>query len=267
MLYLPLQKNSSMLTNQKIKWIKSLEQKKFRKETGCFVVEGEKMVNELLKSRYKTIEIYATSSLSSEMRLKAPKDILIEEITEVQLERISQLKSPNKVLAVAELPSKAIQPDITKGLSIMLDNLQDPGNLGTIIRTAAWFGIGTIYCSPDTVDVFNPKVVQSTMGALFNMNMIYHPLDEIIQLAKQSNTPVYGTHLNGENIYKAKFQGNAIIIMGNESQGLSEKISRQVDQNLFIPTFPAGVNAVESLNVSVAMGIVCAEFRRQNINI
>jgi len=254
-----------MLTNQKIKWIKSLEQKKFRKETGCFVVEGEKMVRELLRSPYKTVEIYVTPSLYSEMQLMASKSTLVEEINESQLGRISQFKTPNQVVAITEIPDQTLKPLLPEGLSIMLDNVQDPGNLGTIIRTAAWFGIEAIYCSPETVDAFNPKVVQATMGSLFVTNLVYCSLDEVVQMAKQQDIPIYGTHLKGENIYRSGLPGKAVIVMGNESKGLSGNLSRQGDRNLYIPTFPAGANAAESLNVSVAMGIVCAEFRRQNI--
>lgn len=254
-----------MLSNNKIKWIRALEQKKYRKETGCFVVEGEKMVKELLNSSFKTMEVYATQTLFTELQLIAGKKIEIQLVSEPELERISQLKTPNQVLAVAQLPEDSGNIELLTGLSIALDNIQDPGNMGTIIRTAAWFGIKDIFCSPDTVDVYNPKVVQASMGALFKVNLKYVQLESLLIKAKAKNIPIFGTRLNGTNLYKKVLPKDAIILMGNESKGLSVELSSKVDENLMIPSFPAEVANIESLNVSIATAVICAEFRRQMV--
>lgn len=256
-----------MLSNNKIKWIRALEQKKYRKETGCFVVEGEKMVKELINSSVLVNEIYATQSMYSEMQLIAGNKSEVILIKEPELERISQLSTPNQVLAIAQMPKEPENVDRISSLNIALDNIQDPGNLGTIIRTAVWFGIGNIFCSHETVDAYNPKVVQSTMGALFKVNIHYIHLDNLLSKAKSQKIPIFGTRLDGTNLFTTVLPENAIILMGNESKGLSGELSSKVDKNLMIPSFPSEVANIESLNVSVATAIICAEFRRQSLNI
>lgn len=251
-----------MLTNNKIKLIKSLDKKRSRLESGCFVVEGEKMVRELLQSRFETIEVFAVQPYIDELPSTLTRKTEISAISERDLERISHMKTPNKVLALAKLPDSQPIPDLN-GLNIALDNVQDPGNLGTIIRTAAWFGIGNVFCSTDTVDVYNPKVVQSTMGAVFKVNVNYCDLTELASTARKANVPLFGTSLDGQNLYDTNLPKNAIIVMGNESKGLSAEVSALMDNNLKIPSYAPPTADMESLNVSVATAIVCAEFRRR----
>lgn len=252
-----------MLTNNKIKLIKSLDKKRERIESGCFVVEGEKMVRELLMSRFETIEVFAVQQYIDELPANLKRKSEISAISEHDLERISFLKTPNKAVALAKLPEKRTPADL-RGLSIALDNVQDPGNLGTIVRTAAWFGIANVFCSPDTVDVYNPKVIQSTMGAIFKVNVTYCDLAELAATARKAGIPMFGTRLDGENLYAAKLPNDAIVVMGNESKGLSAEISALMDSNLKIPSYAPPTSDMESLNVAVATAIVCAEFRRQN---
>ena len=252
-----------MLTNNKIKLIKSLDKKRERIESGCFVVEGEKMVRELLMSRFETIEVFAVQQYIDELPANLKRKSEISAISEHDLERISFLKTPNKAVALAKLPEKRTPADL-RGLSIALDNVQDPGNLGTIVRTAAWFGIANVFCSPDTVDVYNPKVIQSTMGAIFKVNVTYCDLAELAATARKAGIPMFGTRLDGENLYAAELPKNAIVVMGNESKGLSAEISALMDSNLKIPSYAPPTSDMESLNVAVATAIVCAEFRRQN---
>ena len=252
-----------MLTNNKIKLIKSLDKKRERIESGCFVVEGEKMVRELLMSRFETIEVFTVQQYIDELPANLKRKSEITAISEHDLERISFLKTPNKAVALAKLPEKRTPADL-RGLSIALDNVQDPGNLGTIVRTAAWFGIANVFCSPDTVDVYNPKVIQSTMGAIFKVNVTYCDLAELAATARNAGIPMFGTRLDGENLYAAKLPKDAIVVMGNESKGLSAEISALMDSNLKIPSYAPPTSDMESLNVAVATAIVCAEFRRQN---
>ena len=253
-----------MLTNNKIKLIKSLDRKKSRTESGCFVVEGEKMVRELLQSRFETIEVFAVQSYIDELPAALKRNAEFTAVGERDLERISFLKTPNKAVALAKLPDneQLVTPDLN-GLNIALDNIQDPGNLGTIVRTAAWFGIKNVFCSSDTVDVYNPKVVQSTMGAIFKVNVVYCDLTELAATARKANVQLLGTRLDGENLYATNLPKNAIVVMGNESKGLSAEISALMDSNLKIPSYAPPTADMESLNVSVATAIVCAEFRRR----
>ena len=252
-----------MLTNNKIKLLKSLDKKRERVEAGCFVVEGEKMVRELLMSRFETIEVFAVQQYIDDLPANLKRKAEITAIGERDLERISFLKTPNKAVALAKLPEKQPLPDLS-GLNIALDNVQDPGNLGTIVRTAAWFGIGNVFCSPDTVDVYNPKVIQSTMGAIFKVNVSYCNLTDLAATARKAGIPMFGTRLDGKNLYAAKLPKDAIVVMGNESKGLSAEISTLTDSNLKIPSYAPPTADMESLNVSVATAIVCAEFRRRN---
>ena len=254
-----------MLTNNKIKLIKSLDRKKSRTESGCFLVEGEKMVRELLQSRFETVEVFAVQPYIDELPATLKRKAEITAVSERDLERISFLKTPNKAVALVRLPDShtAPLPDLN-GLNIALDNVQDPGNLGTIVRTAAWFGIKNVFCSPDTVDVYNPKVIQSTMGAIFKVNITYCDLATLAATARKAGIPMFGTRLDGENLYAAELPKNAIVVMGNESKGLSAEISALTDCNLKIPSYAPPTADMESLNVAVATAIVCAEFRRQN---
>ncbi len=240
-----------MLSKNEIKRVKQLEQKKFRKELGLFVAEGPKVVGDLLRHGYRPQRIFATKGY------QRPVSLEINEITDDELRKISFLQHPQQVLAVFPIPSAL--PTLHSPLSLALDGVQDPGNLGTIIRIADWFGIDTIYCSTDTADAWNPKVVQATMGSIARVNIIYTDLEELL---KKTTLPVYGTLLDGENLYTQELAAEGIIVMGNEGNGISEKIRSFISHRLFIPNYRQGDTA-ESLNVAIATAITCAEFRRR----
>ena len=238
------------LSNNEIKRIKSLSQKKFRDEYGAFVAEGEKIVDEALRSGYEIEAVYRR-----------------EEIGEDRMSRISQLSSPSPVLAVIRKPAQEQIQIPSKGLFLGLDSLRDPGNLGTVIRIADWFGINAIFASYDTVDVFNPKVVQSTMGAIFRVRFHYCDLESVCKGFMEAGGRVYGTFLDGKDIYSCNLETGldcpVMAVMGNESEGISDRISKIVSDRLFIPSYPADEPGSESLNVSVATAVTVAEFRRR----
>lgn len=252
-----------MLTNNKIKFINSLEIKKNRQNSKCFIVEGEKMILELIKSKLKTVELFALTDFIRKNNVKLKQIDSIIEISEKELKKISSLKTPNQVLAIVNIPSPKINNTTFKSLNIVLDNIQDPGNLGTIIRTANWFGVNNIFCSNNTVDAYNSKVIQSTMGAIFRTNIFYTDIADIIQKAKNSGQQIYGTLLDGDSIYDLPLNNNGIIVMGNESKGISKPIQKLIDNKILIPNFPENINDMESLNVGIANAIALAEFRRQ----
>lgn len=238
------------LSNNEIKRIKSLSQKKFRDEYSLFVAEGEKIVDEALRSGYEIEAVYRR-----------------EEIGEDRMSRISQLSSPSPVLAVIRKPAQEQIQIPSKGLFLGLDSLRDPGNLGTVIRIADWFGINAIFASHDTVDVFNPKVVQSTMGAIFRVRFHYCDLESVCKGFMEAGGRVYGTFLDGKDIYSCNLETGldcpVMAVMGNESEGISDRISKIVSDRLFIPPYPADEPGSESLNVSVATAVTVAEFRRR----
>lgn len=238
------------LSNNEIKRIKSLSQKKFRDEYDLFVAEGEKIVDEALRSGYEIEAVYRR-----------------EEIGEDRMSRISQLSSPSPVLAVIRKPAEEQIQIPSKGLFLGLDSLRDPGNLGTVIRIADWFGINAIFASYDTVDVFNPKVVQSTMGAIFRVRFHYCDLESVCKGFMEAGGRVYGTFLDGKDIYSCNLETGldcpVMAVMGNESEGISDRISKIVSDRLFIPPYPADEPGSESLNVSVATAVTVAEFRRR----
>lgn len=238
------------LSNNEIKRIKSLSQKKFRDEYSLFVAEGEKIVDEALRSGYEIEAVYRR-----------------EEIGEDRMSRISQLSSPSPVLAVIRKPAQEQIQIPSKGLFLGLDSLRDPGNLGTVIRIADWFGINAIFASYDTVDVFNPKVVQSTMGAIFRVRFHYCDLESVCKGFMEAGGRVYGTFLDGKDIYSCNLETGldcpVMAVMGNESEGISDRISKIVSDKLFIPPYPADEPGSESLNVSVATAVTVAEFRRR----
>ena len=241
-----------MITRAEIVDIKSLATKQGREELGAFIAEGEKLVGEIRNSSLRIRRILQTKPIFADGEI----------ISEKEMERISQLKSANSVLAVVELPScnlAAVKPD--KNLILALDRVQNPGNLGTIIRLADWFGISDIVCSEDTADCFNPKVVQATMGAILRVRVHYTNLAK--WLGNQSNTKIYGTFLEGENIYSAELDKSGVIVMGNEGQGISAEVAETVSHKLLIPPYPTDRCGSESLNVAVATAVICSEFRRR----
>ena len=252
-----------MLSKNQIKWVHSLELKKNRRKEGLFVAEGPKVVGDLLRAGYVARAIFSTT--------ERPNAQLI---TDDELRKLSFLQHPQEVLAVFEIPlnSQFSIPNreatilnskfstLNSNLSLALDGVQDPGNLGTIIRIADWFGIQTIFCSEDTADCYNPKVVQATMGSLAHVHIIYIDLEAFLQSV---DCPIYGTLLDGQNIYQQQLSTEGIIVMGNEGNGISPAIRQLVTHKLLIPNYNTSGETAESLNVAIATAITCAEFRRR----
>ena len=257
----------SKISNAEIKRIRSLAQKKYRDEYGLFVVEGEKMVAEALSSGFEVEAVYRR-----------------DEIGEDTMSRISQLSAPSPVLAVVRRPSglvldengiaealtscgSAACSNAVSGLFLALDTIRDPGNLGTILRVADWFGIDAVFASHDTVDIFNPKVVQATMGAIFRVRFHYADIPALASVVLEAKGHVYGTFLDGENMYGKNLDCGAdspsVIVIGNESDGISPEVAAMVSDRLFIPPYPAGDSGSESLNAAVATAVTVSEFRRQ----
>ncbi|SHF63926.1 RNA methyltransferase, TrmH family [Mariniphaga anaerophila] len=251
-----------MIGKNKIKQIKSLTQKKFRLKEESFLVEGDKNIREVLKSHFRVKELFATAEFISENKSLLPKAEKVTETSAAEIKKASLLKQPQNCLAVCELPHQTTLPQNLDGFCFFLDGVQDPGNLGTIIRTCDWFGVKYLFCSPDTADVFNPKVIQATMGSFTRVKVIYTPFDALALLANEQQLPVFGTFLEGENIYSTPLPGNAIIILGNEGKGIREEVAKHVTFKLNIPSFGQGKEKAESLNVAVTSGIICSEFSR-----
>ena len=227
-----------------IKAIRSLSSKKYRDKTGLFVVEGEKMVAEALASDFEVVEVWRR-----------------EDIGYDAMERISQLSTPSPVLAVVK--AKPVQDSAPcGGLCLALDGVRDPGNFGTIIRLADWFGADVIYASEDSVELYNPKTVQASMGAIFRKKVIYCDIPQLCRRFKEAGLSVYGTFLDGDDIYSQPLSKEGLVIMGNESIGISAAVAAEVDSRILIPSFSSGPTA-ESLNVAVATAITLSEFRRR----
>lgn len=249
----------SPLSKNKIKYIRSLEQKKIRKEEKVFLAEGPKLVSDLL-GRFPCRFLAATAIWLKE-HASVPADEVLE-ATPDELSRASLLKTPQQVLAVFEQPEYEFDRSVFQNsLCLALDDVQDPGNLGTIIRLADWFGIEHIICSLNTVDVFNPKTVQATMGGIARVKVYYTPLPALIR--SLGDVPVYGTFLDGKNMYEQQLSRNGLIVMGNEGNGISKEVEAFINRKLYIPNYPQERETSESLNVAIATAVVCAEFRRQ----
>ncbi len=252
-----------MLSKAKIKLIQSLEQKKKRREERLFVAEGPKVVGDLLPYFTCRLIVAESSWIATHPEVQAAEII---EATDEELRKASFLKTPQEVLALFELPAyPAPQGIASEELCLALDDVQDPGNLGTIIRVADWFGIRHIFCSTGTADAYSPKTVQATMGAIARVKVHYVNLMEYLHSIRKNTpqVPLYGTFLEGNNIYKESLSTNGIIIMGNEGNGISQAIQETVTHKLFIPNYPEGSTTSESLNVAIATAITCAEFRRR----
>ena len=240
----------SGLSKNKIKWIRSLHLKKNRDELGLFLVEGEKMVGEALSEFPEMIDyVYATAQFQLPSYSKE-----IEVITEDELAQISSLKTPNKALAILCKPKTSV-PTLTSGLILVLDGVQDPGNMGTILRTADWFGVTTIVCSEDTADIFNPKVIQASMGSVLRMNVVYTTLETFLSTC---DLPIYGALLEGENVYHTVLKKTGVLVMGNEGKGIRPGVRAFINTPIHIP----GFGKAESLNVAVATGVLLSEFVR-----
>jgi TrmH family RNA methyltransferase len=245
---------SQPLSKNQIKLITSLKQKKYRLLHGFFVVEGIKTIEELLNSNIQLHSLYTTESFQS---LPNPerysKEILI---SETDLKRISFLITPNKALAIFKIP--ASQPIDNNELVVALDDVRDPGNLGTIIRLCDWFGIKDLVCSLETVDCFNPKVIQATMGSITRVNITYVDLPKFL---KEIDLTVFGTFMDGNNVYEKKLPPKGVLVLGNEANGISNEIQALVEEKLTIPRF-GNIQATESLNVATATAILLSEFKR-----
>ena len=251
-----------MISKNQIKYIHQLELKKFRKQEGLFIAEGHKVVGDLLHEGFMPRQIFATQEWITDNPSLLP--IINSQLIEVDLEeltKLSLLQHPQQVLALFPIPGEQTSFSSQNSLSLLLDNVQDPGNLGTIIRIADWFGIDTIYCSIGTVDAWNPKVVQATMGSIARVHIIYVDPQQLFDCLPD-DFPVYGTFLEGDNIYTQQLTQHGIIVMGNEGNGISDVVRHRVTRKLLIPDFHKGDTA-DSLNVAIATAITCSEFRRR----
>jgi len=240
-----------MLSKNQLKFIRSLKKKKFRQTEQLFLAEGIKVVEELIKSSFIVHQLYATESYSN--TLNTPD---IQLITDKELALVSDFSSPNQILGIFEIPkSKDL---VEQGITVVLDEINDPGNLGTIIRLCDWFGVSQLVCSENTVDCYNQKVVQASMGSLTRVSINYVDLE--VYLSNEKRT-IYGTFLQGENIYTCKLEKNAVIVLGNEANGISNQIEQLVHKKITIPQFGEQQNT-ESLNVAMSTAIVLSEFKR-----
>lgn len=247
-----------MISKNKIKYIRSLELKKNRNKEGKFVAEGFKVVDDLLALQPADL-IVATGECLRDKHFGAETEVI--EVTDEELKKVSFLQHPQQVLAVFKQATSGDYSINSSELSLALDGVQDPGNLGTIIRIADWFGITHIYCSLDTADVYNPKVVQATMGSIARVKVEYGDLLGLVE-SLPADVPVYGTLLDGDNIYQQKLENRGLIVMGNEGKGISPALAKKVNHKLLIPNFPEGRATADSLNVAIATAITCSEFRR-----
>ena len=241
-----------MVSKNQIKLITSLQQKKYRKQEQLFFAEGVKVVQELLHSNFELQDLFTTK----QDFLTVPKN-KVHAISEAELKKISALTTPNTCLAVFKIPKA--KEMVEKGLIVALDDVRDPGNLGTIIRLCDWFGIETLFCSEESVDIYNPKVVQATMGSISRVNVVYGNLETFLS---QTKLQVFGTFMDGKNIYQEELPKEGIIIMGNEANGISTSVEKLVSERIAIPRF-GNLQVTESLNVATATAIILSEFKRK----
>ncbi|MEG2369814.1 MAG: RNA methyltransferase [Alistipes sp.] len=239
-----------------IQLVKSLADKRARTESGLFVAEGEKLIAELRTSALRVHKIFALEGIFP------PTEA--EVVTAKEMERLSLLKTANNSLALVEIPHYELSvKQVVNQLVIALDEVQNPGNIGTIIRLADWFGVEDVICSEATADCFNPKVVQATMGSILRVRVHYTNLTQFLAEAARLKMPIYGTFLEGENIYKSTLSPAGVIVMGNEGRGITAACTQHITRKLFIPSYPVDRAGSESLNVAIATGIICSEFRRR----
>ena len=250
-----------MISKNRIKYVRSLEMKKYRKADGVFVAEGHKLVGDLLGA-FELVYVAAVQEWA-DRHADALRGVEMDIVTDDELKRVSLMEAPQQVLAVFRQPTYEVNAgEVVKSqLCLALDDVQNPGNLGTIVRLADWFGIEHIFCSRGCADLYNPKTVQATMGAMAHVQVHYVDLPELLgELEK--DVPVYGTFLDGENMYGKTLENRGLIVMGNEGKGVSPEVEAHVTERLYIPNYPAGRETSDSLNVAIATAIVCAEFRR-----
>lgn len=248
-----------MISKNQIKFIRSLELKKNRQRERLFVAEGPKVVGDLMEMM-RPAAVYATAEWVAQHAGALTCEAA--EISDDELRKVSFLQHPQQVVALFPMFDGVGDADCGGDLSLALDGVQDPGNLGTIIRVADWFGVRRIFCSRDTADVYNPKVVQATMGSIARVGVQYVDLPAMLEQLPDG-VPVYGTFLDGEDIYASELFGNGIIVMGNEGKGISAGVARHINRRLLIPNYPKDRDTADSLNVAIATAVTCAEFRRR----
>lgn len=254
-----------MLSKKQVSLIVSLQRKKSRDEEKLFVIEGDKIVKEFLASSGNVVTLIAKpefiATLSTEL-LKSAREVI--PVNYEDLKKMSSLTTPHNAMAVVDIPE--VSPDtgkILENLCVALDCIQDPGNLGTIIRSAAWFGITNIVCSENSVDVYNPKVIQASMGAILNVNVWYMGLAGFLGKAREESIPVYGALLDGESIYSKRLGQKGVIVLGNESKGISGDLIPFITDRILIPKFTNSVHGIESLNAAMAASVIFSEFARR----
>ena len=247
-----------MISKSQISFIKSLHQKKIRKEHGLFIVEGLKSLSEFIHSDYVIDSIFHIENVMPKLG-KLSQNIKLYEISQTELSKISTLSTPQALLAIIKIPEseELTTKSLKSSFSLALDNIQDPGNLGTIIRTADWFGLKYLICSTDTVDVYNPKVVQASMGSLARVKVIYTDLEDFL---KNTELPIFGALLDGRSVYKTDFGNEGILLLGNEGNGISNDLLKLITFPVTIPRF----GRAESLNVAISASIFCSELRRKS---
>ncbi|MDQ1332522.1 MAG: SpoU methylase protein [Bacteroidota bacterium] len=253
-----------MVSRNKANFIISLQKKKVREEEKVYVIEGDKLVKEFLSARVPVRTLVANPEFLNSLPLFQKQ--CIEEIIPADyddLKKISSLKTPHNALAIIQMPEIKLDPaSLKKGLTLALDFVQDPGNLGTIIRAAAWFGIENIYCSEECVDVYNPKVIQASMGAILHVNVFHTDLRKLLESAAEYKVKVFGALLEGDSIYSHNLEKNGIILLGNESKGISEDLLPYITDRIMIPKISNAQNGIDSLNVSMAASVILSEFTR-----
>lgn len=256
-----------MISKNRLKYVRSLEMKKYRKAEGVFVAEGHKLVGDLLdvfECKYLAATSEWLSANVAWVDRQRRSGVEVDEVTDEELKRASFQETPQQVLAVFKQLTYEVDVNevARKQLCLVLDDVQNPGNLGTIVRLADWFGIEHIFCSKGCADIYNPKTVQATMGGIARVQVHEADLPELLSRLDK-DIPVYGTFLDGENMYGKELENRGLIVMGNEGKGVSKEVAAFVTERLYIPNYPEGRETSESLNVAIATAIVCAEFRRR----
>jgi RNA methyltransferase, TrmH family len=254
----------SMIGKNKIKQVKSLSEKKYRLKEQMFLIEGDKIVTEVLASPIRIKELFATAEFLHENRSLIVHAENVIPCEKDDIRKMSMQQQPQNSLALSYLPPVLPLPEKLYGYSIYLDGVQDPGNLGTIIRTCDWFGIDFLFCSPDTADVFNPKVIQASMGSFCRVRTIYTEFDPLAQSAERLDIPLIGTFTGGENLYDFKLPASGIYILGNEGRGIREHIASKAGIRLTVPSFNSNKSKAESLNVATTAAIICSEVKRRS---
>jgi RNA methyltransferase, TrmH family len=255
-----------MISKNKAKFIISLQKKKIREEEGLYVIEGDKLVREFLAAKVPVHTLVAKPEFLDSLPSELTRFVNVtEDVSYEELKLISTLKTPHNAMAIVPMPEREMNSsEVLKQLCVALDCIQDPGNLGTIIRAACWFGIKNIVCSSDCVDVYNPKVIQASMGALLHVSVFYYDIKSILVTANAGNVPVFGALLEGESIYNHKLDNKGIIVLGNESKGISDDLFPFITEKIMIPKFSTAKLGIDSLNVGMAASIIFSEFLRKS---